>query len=81
MERSATSGLVALAISDMLFCISVIPNTFVGTEAFRLVVLQRVLDGCDEGGMGFQVDGGSGGFNGGSCRGGMGEVGWDGFGG
>ena len=43
MERSATSGLIALAISDMLFCVSVIPNTFVGTAAFRLVVVVVVV--------------------------------------
>ncbi len=32
LEKSATYGLVALALSDMIFCLAVFPHSFVGTE-------------------------------------------------
>ena len=34
MERAARLGLIALAVSDILFCISTLPKAFVGSETF-----------------------------------------------
>lgn len=36
LEKSATYGLVALALSDMLFCLSVFPHTFINEEAYTV---------------------------------------------
>lgn len=42
LEKSATYGLVALAVSDMFFCLSVFPHTFINEESY-VVEKQYVL--------------------------------------
>ena len=39
MEKSANSGLMALAVSDMFFCAAVIPGAFVERNNFRYVLV------------------------------------------
>ncbi len=50
LEKSATYGLVALALSDMLFCLSVLPSAFIYNETYivdegSLYVLYYLLFG------------------------------------